>query len=82
MVQTLSFGLGLNTMQGREAKHIKLKKYMEGQHVFRHEHISLVSLRDIDPLSAKYRRKNLEGQAKAVVGEYYIPKRCSEVDFC
>ena len=29
MVQTLSFGLGLNTMQGHEAKHIKLKKYME-----------------------------------------------------
>ena len=92
MVQTLSFGLGLNTMQGREAKHIKLKKYMENttnvqkgqrwRHVFRHEHISLVWLRDIDPLSAKYRRKNLEGQAKAVVGEYYIPKKCSEVDFC
>lgn len=29
MVQTLLFGLGLNTMQGREAKHIKLKKYMQ-----------------------------------------------------
>lgn len=29
MVQTLSFGLGLNTTQGREAKHFKLKKYME-----------------------------------------------------
>lgn len=59
VVQTLSFGLGLNTMQGREAKHIKLKKYMEnstnvrkGQrwsHVFRHEHIALVWLKDIDP---------------------------------
>ena len=69
MVQTLLFGLGLNTMQGREAKHIKLKKCMEnttnvqkGQrwwHVDRHKHISLVWLRDIDPLSAKYRRKNL-----------------------
>ena len=49
MVQTLSFGLGLNTMQGREAKHLKLKKYMENttnvqkgnrrRHVFRHEYI-------------------------------------------
>lgn len=77
-------------MQGREAKHIKLKKYMEnttnvqkGQrwwHVFRH--MALVWLRDIDPLSAKYRRQSLEGQAKAVVGEYYIPKKCGEVDFC
>ena len=92
MVQTLSFGLGLNTMQGREAKHIKLKKYMEnttnvqkGQrwcHVFRHEHIALVWLREIDPHSAKYRRQSLEGQAKAVVGEYFIPKRCGEADYC
>ena len=24
----------------------------------------------------------MEGQAKAIVGEYYIPKKCSEVDFC
>jgi len=92
MVQTLSFGLGRNTMQGREAKDIKLKKHMEnttnvqkGQrwwHVFRHEHIALVWLRDIDPHSAKYRRQSLEGQAKAVVGEYYIPKKCSEADYC
>ena len=24
----------------------------------------------------------MEGQAKAIEGEYYIPKKCSEVDFC
>ena len=92
LFQTLSFGLGLNTMQGREAKHIKLKKYMENttnvqksqrwRHVFRHEHIALVWLRDIDPHSAKYRRQSLEGQAKGVEGEYYIPKQCRESDYC
>ncbi|KAK3747405.1 hypothetical protein QZH41_012093, partial [Actinostola sp. cb2023] len=27
--ETLGYGLGLNTMQGREAKHVKLAKYME-----------------------------------------------------
>ena len=32
MVQTLSFGLGLNTMQGHEVKHIKLKKYVHRKH--------------------------------------------------
>lgn len=92
LFQTLSFGLGLNTIQGREAKHIKLKKYIENttnvqksqrwEHVFRHEHIAVVWLRDLDPHSAKYRRQSLEGEAKGVEGEYYIPKRCRESDYC
>lgn len=79
LFQTLSFGLGLNTMQGHEAKHMKHKKYMENttnvqksqrwEHVFRHEHIAVVWRRDIDPHSEKYRRQSLEGQAKAVEGE-------------
>lgn len=24
----------------------------------------------------------MEGQAKAVVGEYFIPKKCGEADYC
>jgi hypothetical protein len=55
----LGYGLGLNSMQGREAKHIKLAKYVENtcnvsKHtrwvtVFRHEFVSLVWLREMDP---------------------------------
>lgn len=64
----LGFGLGLNTMQGREAKHIKLKKYMEntpgnvgkGERwgtVFRHEYVRLIWMRLKDPDSITYRRQ-------------------------
>ena len=59
------YGLGLNSMQGCEAKHIKLARYVENtcnihKHwrwwtVFRHEYISLVWLRELDPLSINYR---------------------------
>lgn len=59
-----------------------VQKSQRWGHVFRHEHIALVWLRDIDPHSAKYRRQSLEGQAKAAEGEYYIPKRCRESDYC
>ena len=58
------YGLGLNSMQGREAKHIKLARYVENtcnvhKHlrwwtVFRHEYISLVWLRELDPFSINY----------------------------
>ena len=58
-------GVGLNSMQGRETKHIKLARFVENtgnvhKHlrrwtVFRHEYISLVWLRELDPFSMNNR---------------------------
>jgi hypothetical protein len=52
MKETYGMGLGLNTMEGREAKHIAIAKYAANtahkyrwEQVFRHEYISLVWLR-------------------------------------
>ena len=46
-------GLGVNTMEGREAKHIALVKFTRNnqftnrwRQVFRHEYVSLVWLRE------------------------------------
>ena len=59
------FGLGLNSMQGREAKHIKLAAYVQNTcninknqrwwMVFRHEYVSMVWLRELGPHSITYR---------------------------
>ena len=56
-------GLGLNTMQGREAKHQTIPHYcanaMSNQHwetAFRHEFISLLWLPANDPSSYKYKQ--------------------------
>ena len=56
-------GLGLNTMQGREAKHQTILHYcanaMSNQHwetAFRHEFISLLWLPANDPSSYKYKQ--------------------------
>lgn len=76
------FGLGLNSMQGREAKHIKLASYVQNTcnvnknqrwwMVFRHEYLSLVWLREIDPYSITYRPE------KKKACDSYIPKRVAE----
>lgn len=73
------YGLGLNTMQGREVKHIKLACYVENTcnvdknqrwwTVFRHEYISLVWLRELDPYSVTYHCE--EGE----VSDSYVPNR-------
>lgn len=67
MYDQLKYGLWLNSMQGREAKHIKLAKYVDNTCnvkksdwwwvVFRHEYISMVWLRELDPLSITYKKK-------------------------
>lgn len=54
----LGFGLGLNSMQGREAKHIQLAKYTENTYnvqkdwrwwiVFRHEFVCQIWLGEMD----------------------------------
>ena len=52
--EKLGYGLGLNSMQGREAKHVKLARYVQNTYnvkkssrwwtVFRHEFVSMVWL--------------------------------------
>ena len=64
LFETLGFGLGLNSMQGREAKQVKLAKYVEHTCnvknsmrwwiVFRHEFVCLTWLREMDPYSVIY----------------------------
>ncbi|XP_022779299.1 uncharacterized protein LOC111320851 isoform X1 [Stylophora pistillata] len=61
LLEKLGFGLGLNSMQGREAKHIKLAKYVENTCnvkksirwwiVFCDEFVCLLWLREMDPFS-------------------------------
>ena len=88
LFEKIGFGLGLNSMQGREAKHVKLAKYVENTCnvkksmrwwiVFRHEFVCLLWLREMDPFSVSYR------QEKRNVCESYIPKRVKDSDdrFC
>ena len=74
----LGFGLGLNSMQGREAKHIKLAKHVENTCnvkksmrwwiVFRHEFVFLIWLGEMGPYSVSYRQEKKKGC------DSYIPK--------
>ena len=60
-------GLGLCTMQGREAKHIQLKEYLvhcagvsrelKWVNVMKHEYAELILLLELDPASDRYRRR-------------------------
>ena len=88
LLEKLGFGLGLNSMQGREAKHIKLAKYVENTCnvkksmrwwiVFGHEFVCLLWLREMDPFIVSYR------QEKKNACDSYIPKRVKDHDnrFC
>ena len=76
---TLGMGLGINTMEGREAKHITLAKFTNNtqfnnrwDQVFRHEYISLLWLRENGCDETVY--KHTSG--------VYIPKRCFTHDVC
>lgn len=72
-------GLGVNTMQGKEAKYQKLATYAEfslpkdrWEKVFLHEHMSLIWLRQQNPHLVKYSKSKLQ----------YIPKRCCTREIC
>ena len=72
-------GLGLNTMQGREAKHQKLAELSKNttykkrwQQIFRHEYMSLIWLREQNPYNDSYCKTNFK----------YIPARCNTNSFC
>ena len=85
----LGYGLGLNSMQGREAKQIKLalfvqntcnvRKSLRWWTVFRHEFVSMVWLREKDAHSLTYRSEN-----KNVCNSYLLIKRVKDSNnrFC
>ncbi|XP_070545138.1 uncharacterized protein [Ptychodera flava] len=72
-------GLGLNTMEGREAKHLRLLELSENSTpqnrwplIFRHEYTMLFWLRERNPEADKYRRANLD-KFELKEREKYIP---------
>ena len=77
--ETLGLGLGINTMEGREAKHVTLAKFTNNaqynnrwSQVFKHEYISLFWLRENGCDETVYKHTS----------NVYIPKRCFTHDFC
>ena len=84
--EKLGYGLGLNSMQGREAKHVKLARYVQNTcnvkkssrwwTVFRHEFVSMVWLRERDPYSITYHSENKNSS------DSYIPKILKDNKFC
>ena len=72
-------GLGLNTMQGREAKHISISNFAKHSTlanrwdmVFRHEFVSCVWLREHDPMSIHYKHVCVK----------CVPEHISKQEFC
>ena len=72
-------GLGMNTMQGREAKHISIRSFAKHSSltnrwdlVFHHEFVSLIRMREHDPLSDNYKCTDVK----------YIPEQISTPEFC
>ena len=74
MKRLYGFGLGLNSMEGQEAKHMFIKKYFANtlhqcrwEQIFRHEYVTLIWLRERGHnISPKQSRKL-----------WYIPYRCN-----
>lgn len=79
LFEKFGVGLGINTMQGREAKHQKLATYSKfslprdrWEKVFLHEHMCLIWLRKHNPHNVKYCKSKVT----------YIPSRCYLDTFC
>jgi len=79
MLRKYGMGLGLNSMEGREAKHITIAKYAKNtffpkrwEQIFRHEYVSLIWLRNqgFDLLAGTKKQQT------------YIPKRTSTPKYC
>lgn len=72
-------GLGLNSMQGREAKHVRLSQYSRHftltgcwKLVLHHDYITCVWIRREDPFHSSYVKSK----------EQYIPSKISSDGFC
>lgn len=64
ILNTYGFGLGINTMEGREQKHQQIKRYSDNstvqhrwEYVFRHEYVQTVFLRKQGHDDTTYRKK-------------------------
>ena len=67
LLNSVGFGLGINTMEGREQKHQMVQKYSTNSthqdrwaSIFRHEYIQLVYLRENGFDISKYRKRNVK----------------------
>ena len=79
LFKRFGFGLGINSMQGREAKHQRLATYSKfslrkdrWEKVFLHEHMTLFWIRKLNPHLMKYYKSKV----------VYIPSRCYLGSFC
>jgi len=82
MKQLYDMGLGLNSMEGREAKHIFIRKYSENtlpnqrwEQIFRHEYVSLIWLRQRGYNTTSSSRSSSSSST-------YIPQRVESQEFC
>ena len=79
LFKRFGFGLGINSMQGREAKNQRLAMYSKfslpidrWEKVFLHEHMALIWIRKLNPHLMKYCKSKV----------VYIPSRCYLDSFC
>ncbi|CAH3167592.1 unnamed protein product, partial [Porites evermanni] len=77
--ERLGLGLGINSMEGREAKHVTLAKFTQNTQfsnrwaqVFKHEYVSLFWLRE----------NGCDETVHKKTSALYVPKRCSTSQFC
>lgn len=79
LFRKFGLGLGVNTMQGREAKHVRISQYSKHatlstrwRLVMRHDYITAVWLRKLEPFKSTYRKCT----------DVYIPKSIELPQFC
>ena len=79
LFQKFGVGLGINSMQGREAKHVRLQQYARHScvskrwhNVLKHDFISSIWLRKQDPFYFSYYKSQYS----------YIPKRVEQPEYC
>ena len=80
MKMKYGLGLGLNSMEGRESKHVSISRYSQNTHfharwqqIFMHEFISLIWLRE---------HGNNQTSPVTSSGLTYVPSRVSKPAFC
>lgn len=88
----LGFGLGLNSMQGREAKHTKLSCYSKNTtsgkslrwwQIMKHDFMESIWLRMKQPKEISYRRGCVVADVPSPVEkEMYIPSWTNSEDYC
>lgn len=81
----LGFGLGMNSMQGREAKHSKLASYAQNTtrgkrlrwwQILKHEFMELVWLKEQNPMHEAKKLQVDESDQMKKCTDQYIPTKC------